>query len=59
MDDKDLSFWESIIIDTTPGLQLSDREQWAYDVRKKIADCEYAGLSFLALRFCRLLYFFC
>jgi hypothetical protein len=43
MDDKDLSFWESIIIDTTPGLQLSDREQWAYDVRKKIADCEYAG----------------
>jgi hypothetical protein len=58
MDDKDLGPGLNMLIDdpylinddTVPRRPLSDREQWAYDVRKKIADCEYAEWGPNAIR---------
>lgn len=52
MDDKDLGAILNWLIDN-PDLTerpLSDREQWGYDVRKKIADCEYAEWGPNAIR---------
>jgi hypothetical protein len=58
MDDKDLGPGLNMLIDnpylikddTVPRRPLSDREQWGYDVRKKIADCEYAEWGPNAIR---------